>query len=396
MSSISIGIVGLPNVGKSTLFQALTKKEVEIANYPFATIDPNVGVVEVPDERLSKLADFSRSQKVVPTVIEFVDIAGLVRGANKGEGLGNKFLSHIREVDAILEVVRVFEDDNIVHTAGSVDSTRDIGVIETELILADLQMVEKIIARQEKAAKTGKKDAKLLLSVAEPIKEALDQGKMASTVEFSPELEIVVRELQLLTSKPLIYVFNVSEDQLKERGKDIRICAKIEEELMDLSVEEAQEYLKDLGVESSGLDQLIHAAYDLLGLQTFFTAGPKECRAWTVQKGSSAPEAAGVIHTDFQKGFICAEVISYDDYVSCGSEAVAKAAENATDDNQVIYGKGSDAHKASVVGDTVGDPFKDTSGPSLNILIKLVSVVSVVFAGLIVKYSLAGILGLGG
>ena len=334
---LKIGIVGLPNVGKSTLFNALIRnKSADAANYPFCTIDPNVGVVEVPDERLQKIAGMVKPEKTVPTTTEFVDIAGLVAGASKGEGLGNQFLSHIRECDAICEVIRIFDDGDVVHVSGSVDAERDVGVIETELILADLQTIEKRKSKYANAAKTGDKGAKIQMSAIEPIVKALEDGKRALNVELAPEQEEVIKELQLLTKKPLLYAANSSEDQLKsvsidslknhlgiERGL-VMISAKVEEDLMDLSPDEAKDYLKELGVESSGLDQLIRAAYDLLGLITFFTAGPKECRAWTVRKGALAPEAAGQIHTDFMKGFIRAETIAYSDFVECGGETGAK------------------------------------------------------------------------
>jgi GTP-binding protein YchF len=336
---LQIGIVGLPNVGKSTLFNSLIRsKSAEAANYPFCTIDPNVGVVEVPDERLQKLAELNKPEKVIPTTIEFVDIAGLVEGASKGEGLGNQFLSHIRECDAILEVVRLFEDGDIAHVVGSIDGKRDLETIETELILADLQVVEKRRTKYVNGAKTGNKECKEQMDVIAPIYDALREGKRALDVNIPDDRLPVLNEMHLLTRKPLLYAANVSEDQLGslkidevkktlgvERGL-VLVSAKIEQDLMDLSPEEAQEYLKDLGVDSSGLDQLIKAAYDLLGLQTFLTAGPKEVRAWTVKKGATAPEAAGVIHTDFEKGFIRAETISYLDYIECGSESAARDA----------------------------------------------------------------------
>ncbi len=344
---LQIGIVGLPNVGKSTLFNALIRsRSAQAANYPFCTIEPNVGVVEVPDERLTKLAEFVKPEKVIPAAIEFVDIAGLVAGASKGEGLGNKFLSHIREVHAICEVVRLFPEGDIIHVAGSIDGKRDIAMVETELVLADLESLERRWNKVVGGAKSGIKEAlrrgsgqaPVEAKVLEKIREALNAGKLASTVSFSDEQEVLVRSFQLLTRKPLLYAVNVSEEQLGkislEQAKQglglgmgsgmIVVSAKIEEELLDLDPAEAKEYLSGLGVKSSGLDQLVQAAYSLLGLHTFFTAGPKEVRAWTMKKGGTAPEAAGVIHTDFQKGFICAETIAYGDYIAAGSEHAAK------------------------------------------------------------------------
>jgi ribosome-binding ATPase len=327
--SLRIGIVGLPNVGKSTLFNSLIRsKSANAENYPFCTIDPNVGVVEVPDSRLNKLTDLVKPEKTIPTTVEFVDIAGLVAGASKGEGLGNQFLSHIREVDAICEVVRVFADGDVVHVAGSVDAKRDIGVIETELILADLQTIEKRSAKYANAARTGNKEGKEQMEVIGPIKEALENGKRASSVEVPDDRISALKELQLLTSKPMLYVFNTSEDQLGSQVQSdvpgIQVCAKVEEDLMDLSPDESKDYLNELGIKSSGLDQLIRSAYELLGLITFFTAGPKECRAWTIEKGDTAPDAAGTIHTDFKKGFIRAETIAYKDYIECDGEIGAK------------------------------------------------------------------------
>lgn len=334
---LQIGIVGLPNVGKSTLFNALIRsRSADAANYPFCTIDPNVGVVAVPDARLTKLAGMVKPEKVIPASIEFVDIAGLVAGAHKGEGLGNQFLSNIRECDAICEVVRYFKDDNIIHVTGTVNPKRDIEVIEAELILADLASLDKRRQKYMNAAKTGNKEAIEQMAVIEPVYGALNQGKPASSVALPEERFPLLKTFQLLTSKPLIYAVNVSEAQLgslkieevkKALGVDrgvVLVSAKIEEDLMDLSAEEAKEFLKDLGVHSSGLEDLIRAAYDLLGLQTYFTAGPKEVRAWTIHKGAKGPEAAGVIHTDFEKGFIRAETIAYDDYVSLGGEQGAK------------------------------------------------------------------------
>ena len=334
---LQIGIVGLPNVGKSTLFNALIRsRSADAANYPFCTIDPNVGVVEVPDARLTKLAEMVKPEKLIPASIEFVDIAGLVAGAHKGEGLGNQFLSNIRECDAICEVIRYFEDDNIIHVAGTVNPRRDIEVIETELVLADFASLEKRRQKYMNAAKTGNKEAIEQMAVIEPVYLALNEGKPASSVSLLEEKLPLLKTFQLLTSKPLIYAVNVSEAQLgslkieevkKALGVDrgvVLVSAKIEEDLMDLSADEAKEFLKDLGVNSSGLEDLIRAAYDLLGLQTYFTAGPKEVRAWTIRRGAKGPEAAGVIHTDFEKGFIRAETIAYEDYVSLGGEHGAR------------------------------------------------------------------------
>ena len=336
---LQIGIVGLPNVGKSTLFNALTRsKGAPAENYPFCTIEPNVGIVEVPDERLQKISDLVKPEKVIPTTVRFVDIAGLVKGASEGEGLGNQFLHHIREVDAICEAVRLFEDGNVTHVDGSVDGKRDVGTIETELILADLQTINKRVEKTQNPAKTGDKKAKMEFDVASKFQSALNEGKLAISVDITEDEEEIVRDYHLLTRKPFLYAANVSEEQLgsldadsikKQLGVDhgvVLVSAKIEEELGSLSKEEASEYLSELGVQSSGLNQLIHEAYDVLGLLTYFTAGPKECRAWTVKKGATAPEAAGVIHTDFQKGFICAETIGYEDFIAGGGEQGAKEA----------------------------------------------------------------------
>ena len=339
--ALKIGIVGLPNVGKSTLFNALTRtRGAQAANYPFCTIEPNIGIVEVPDERLKKLAELVHPEKIVPAAIEFVDIAGLVKGASKGEGLGNAFLSHIREVDAICHVVRVFTGGDIIHVDGNVDPKRDRDTIETELMLADLQMIQKRIEKNAGAARTGDKLKIMEQGACQKIEKELLAGKMASGAELLPEEEVLVKSLFLLTRKPIVYAANVAEDQLhtlsahvlKEQlglpatAELVTVSAKIEEDLQDLSEDDAKEFLKDLGVTSSGLDSLIHAAYAALGYITYFTAGVKEVRAWNIPKGSTGPQAAGVIHTDFEKGFIRAETIAYADYVAAGSEVKAKEA----------------------------------------------------------------------
>ncbi|MBF4804660.1 redox-regulated ATPase YchF [Lancefieldella rimae] len=329
--SLSIGIVGLPNVGKSTLFTALTRKSGLAANYPFATIDPNVGIVDVPDARLQKLADIVHPGRIVPATVEFVDIAGLVKGANEGEGLGNQFLANIRQTDAICEVVRYFSDPDVVHVEGRVDPDQDVDIIQTELILADLGTLERALPKLEKEAKRDK-DLQPRLSVAKRLQEWLNEGKRAADMDMTDDERAAAHDLFLLTMKPILYVANVDEDALSKPAplvggvEAIPVCAEVEAELAELDPKEAAEYLESLGLECSGLATLAQAAYKLLGLQSYFTAGEMEVKAWTVRIGAKAPEAAGVIHSDFERGFIKAEVASYTDYVELGGEAGCKAA----------------------------------------------------------------------
>jgi len=338
--SLKCGIVGLPNVGKSTLFNALTKAGVAAENYPFGTIEPSVGIVAVPDKRLDKLSAIVKPQRVVPAVTEFVDIAGLVAGASKGEGLGNKFLANIRETDAVLHVVRCFANDNVIHVSGNVDPIRDIEIIDTELALADMATVEKALLRYRRPASAGDKEAKLLVAVLEKCFAQLDQARPVRALDLAKEEWANLKPFCLITAKPVLYAANVAEEGFEnnsqldavrrhasaEKAEVVAVCAAIEAEIADLEDDEKQLFLADLGLKEPGLDRLVHAGYHLLGLQTYFTAGVKEVRAWTIHQGDTAPQAAGVIHTDFEHGFIRAQTIAYEDFITYGGEHGAKEA----------------------------------------------------------------------
>lgn len=358
---LQCGIVGLPNVGKSTLFNALTSAKALAANYPFATKDPNVGVITVPDPRLDKLAELVNPKKVIPTTVDILDIAGLIRGASKGEGLGNQFLANIREVDAILHVIRCFDDDNVVHVDGNVDPVRDKDTIDTELIFKDIETVEKRVEKLRKAAKTGEKEAKRAVEIGEQILSHLEAGHPARSLDLSEDGQAILKDMLLLTSKPILYVCNVDMDSIEEGNEHteafkasianenaevLLISAGIEADIAELDTkEERQEFIEEMGLEEPGVNRVIRGAYSLLNLITYFTAGEKEVRAWTIREGTKAPGAAGVIHTDFEKGFIRAEVIKYNDYVEYGSEqAVKEAGKMGVEGKEYVVGDGDVMH----------------------------------------------------